>query len=226
MKFIELIAFFSLGGLYFLNGLAAPSTVPEHERPPVSVRSKLKIPEYDVWLEREDGEPPAVTNPRGPKKRFTKFKFKITTLDTDDRGDLLEYGDKVGYLTTQWMPNEPIGTKTYSVFHIEFVGVGPGLIRPGLKVSMVKPNALQKRGYGSMAMETLLVAVKKCFPGNTFVLLQCPADDHLSPWYEKFGSKTYQKISTSLPFVFKSLRIKQARFPYYQALKGKSKDSL
>ena len=88
----------------------------------------------------------------------------------------------------------------------------------GKDVAFGPAHALQKKGYGTMALETLFTVLRtsETLPETTQVWLECPTfKAHLQPWYKSFGFKTKDTSQSLLQdyVVYMSVPLTKTKFP-------------
>lgn len=210
-------------GFCATDDVAADST-------PVALKPFYRVAGYDVALVRAHGLSP-VDKPFSVEAQQTKqavqrqeiccFYFNIVTKDAQ----------KVGALHTQWIP-DPVAyfqDHYYGVspmLRIVNISVGPNL-GDGFVLGTSDKNSFQRQGYGTQAMEALLLAMRKSdFPKEARICLECPTYvDHLPKWYASFG---FSNIATpqsirDVSVQYMSVSLKNAKFPLHKRRKAANK---
>lgn len=158
---------------------------------PVALKPFYRVVGYDVALVRAHKLSPA-------EKPFS-VHAESTKRSVRDQGiccfyfNIMKDGQSVGALNTQWIPDPAayFGELYYGttpMLRIANISIGHGL-GDGVVLGTFDKNNLQRHGYGTQAMESLFVALRKSdFPKDARICLECPTyADHLSKWYASFG---------------------------------------
>lgn len=119
---------------------------------------------------------PGACNPYLKKKCI--FYILRNSNEESERGE-----DFLGQVTVTWHPQQYYSHKKLSpFFFIDQIYIGTEAVRTG-------PFYPQKEGYGTSAMSTLFVLLKKStlYQKGTRVSLECPAMGYLPKWYESLG---------------------------------------
>jgi hypothetical protein len=90
------------------------------------------------------------------------------------------------------------------------------------------PHELQKKGYGTMALETLFTVLRlsQTLPDTTQVWLECPTfKAHLKPWYESFGFEIKDTPQSLLQeyVVYMAVPLSKTKFPLVKKRKKEVK---
>lgn len=107
--------------------------------------------------------------------------------------------------------------------------MGIGDVACPMSLGILDTSPLQKKGYGSMALETLFKALRESpdFPDTLPIYLEAPTYvGHLVPWYTSFGFKgqyTPQAVLDEM-VQYMAVPVGKTKFPFYKRHKPAEED--